>query len=386
MHRNTYVEINLNHLAYNVKEIVNKYNQYKYYIAIVKGNAYGHGYGIINTLIENGINFLAVSNLDEALEIRKINKKIKIMCLEPIPLDYLDICFKEDISITLSNYSYFEQLKKFKFKLNIHLKIDSGMNRLGFNNQVEIDKIYNYISKSTNLHLEGVFTHFATNGVYDKHYDNQLNNFKNLTSNIDLSKIDVVHIDKSGTMEAHKKLPFVNGVRLGIILFGFNSVPKYSNSLKDKLRQKKWQLFRKKKNITEPILNEVISLKKTFSLITNILEIKKVKANSFIGYGTKCFTDKEIIVAILDIGYADGISRKRKNSYVEIKGQLYPIIADVCMGMIIVQIDENIKINDKVIIIGGKSGIIQVSNHLQTTVYETMTMIDSSIERRYKND
>ena len=385
MHRNTYVEINLENLKYNIQTILKKYDQFKYYIGVVKGNAYGHGFGIIPTLIENGINFLAVSNLDEALEIRKINNTVKIMCLEPIPIKYLDICEKNNISISLTDYNYFEKFKDTKLRLNIHLKIDSGMNRLGFNNKDEIKNVYDFISKSKNIHLEGIFTHFATTGVYDKNYDNQLKTFEQLTNNIDLKKIDVIHIDKSGTMEAHEKVSYVNGVRLGIIMFGFNSVPKYKNTFKDKLRKLKWQELRKKEHISEPILDGGPSLKQTFSLVTSILEIKKVKANSYIGYGTSLFTNKDILIAVLDIGYADGISRKRRGSNVEINNKLYPIIADICMGMTIIQIDEAVKLDDKVLLIGNKVGVIPVSNHLQTTVYETMSMIDSGIERRYKN-
>ena len=356
----------------------------KYSVAIVKGNAYGHGYGIIETLLENGINFLAVANLDEALEVRKINKKVGVLCLEPVPLEYLDICSKENISICVTNLNYYEELKNKNLKINIHLKIDSGMNRLGLNNKDEINYIYNDLKKQKKIYLEGIFTHFATSGVFDKNYDNQLEKFKFLTSEIDLTKIDIVHIDRSATMQAHNKLPFVNGVRLGIIMYGFNSIPIYKNTLKDKIRMKKWEIIRKKEKISIPILNDGLKLKQTFSLVSSILEIKDVEANSYIGYGTGAFTKEKIRIAVVDIGYADGISRKRINSNVDINGKLYPIIGDVCMGMILVKIDNSIKINDKVIIIGGKVGVLYVANHLNTTAHETMSMINSNVERKYR--
>ena len=383
MHRNTYVEINLTNIAHNIKTIIDKYD-YKYYIGVVKGNAYGHGYGIIDTLLENGINFLAVSNLDEALEIRKKHKNIKIVCLEPISIEYLDICSKENISICVSNYDYFQKIKNLKFKINIHLKIDSGMNRLGFNNKEQIDEVYKSIQKEKNIYLEGIFTHFSTSGIYDKNYDEQLSCFKELTSDIDLKSIEVVHIDKSATMQAHEKIDFVNGVRLGIIMYGFNSVPKYGNSLRDKLRLLKWKFFRKRKKISTPVLDNGLNLKQTFSLISEVLEVKEVKANSYIGYGTGVVVPRNTKIAIVDVGYADGINKKRIHSNVEINGKLYPIIADVCMGMILVEVDENVNNGDKVTVIGGKIGIIAVSNHLNTTVYETMTMIDSNIKRIYR--
>lgn len=388
MYRNTYVEVNLDNIEHNVKEIVNKYN-YKYYIGVVKGNAYGHGYGIIETLLKNGINFLAVSNLDEALEIRKINQKVKILCLEPIPLEFMHICSKENISICIASFNYYKELVKLNLNVNVHLKINSGMNRLGFNNKKEINKIFKDIEKQNKIYLEGLFSHFATSGIYDKNYDNQVETFKYLTSEIDLSKIDVVHIDKSATMQAHEKLPFVNGVRLGIILYGCNSIPLYKDTLKDKLRSIKWDLFRKRKNISTPIINDSINLKLAFSLISSVLEVQDIPENSYIGYGTNTYTKDKIKIAIIDIGYADGISRKRIHSNVEINNKLYPIIAEVCMGMIIVKIDDNVKVGDKVTIIGGKVSISYIARHLNTTVYEVMTMINSNIERKYiggKND
>ena len=107
MYRKTYVEVNIDNLKNNVKNIVNYYNNYKYYFGVVKGNCYGHGTTyVINELIESGINYLAVSSLEEALEARKINKKIPILCLEPINLDFIDICIKNNITMTVHDYNY----------------------------------------------------------------------------------------------------------------------------------------------------------------------------------------------------------------------------------------------------------------------------------------
>ena len=107
MYRKTYVEINIDNLKNNVENIINYYNDYKYYFGVVKGNCYGHGVTyVINELIESGVNYLAVSSLEEALEIRKINKKIPILSLEPIALEYIDICIKNNITITVHDYNY----------------------------------------------------------------------------------------------------------------------------------------------------------------------------------------------------------------------------------------------------------------------------------------
>ena len=96
MYRKTYVEVNLDNLKNNVKNIVNYYNNYKYYFGVVKGNCYGHGTTyVINELIESGVNYFAVSSLEEALEVRNINKEIPILCLEPIRIEYINICIEK---------------------------------------------------------------------------------------------------------------------------------------------------------------------------------------------------------------------------------------------------------------------------------------------------
>ena len=102
MYRKTYVEVNIDNLKSNVENIVNNYNEYKYYFGVVKGNCYGHGTKyVINELIDSGINYLAVSNLEEALDVRNINKEIPILILEPIHLEYINICIDNNITIKL---------------------------------------------------------------------------------------------------------------------------------------------------------------------------------------------------------------------------------------------------------------------------------------------
>ena len=124
MYRKTYVEVNIDNLKSNVQNIVNYYKDYQYYFGVVKGNCYGHGTTyVINELIESGINYLAVSSLEEALEARQINHKIPILCLEPIRLEYLEICIKNKITMTVHDYDYAKDLlsKNLDEKIKIHL-------------------------------------------------------------------------------------------------------------------------------------------------------------------------------------------------------------------------------------------------------------------------
>ena len=153
MYRSTYIEINNKTLLENVKEIKKEYNNYKYYIAMVKSNAYGHGYYIVNDLIESGINYFAVSSLEEALEIRKYNKDIPVLCVEPIELDCIDIAIKNNITLTIVSYDYIKKLLiKTKSKFKIHIKIDTGMNRLGISSKDEFNKVINRVIKIVNVY------------------------------------------------------------------------------------------------------------------------------------------------------------------------------------------------------------------------------------------
>ena len=123
MYRKTYVEVNIDNLKSNVENIVNNYNEYKYYFGVVKGNCYGHGTKyVINELIDSGINYLAVSNLEEALEVRSINNEIPILILEPIHLEFIDVCINNNITITIHDYNYAKDFLNTELNKNIKKK------------------------------------------------------------------------------------------------------------------------------------------------------------------------------------------------------------------------------------------------------------------------
>ena len=244
MYRKTYALISTENLKNNVKEIKSKYPDYEYYFGVVKNNAYGHGDRVVSSLIEGGINYLAVSSLDEAMHIREFEKKIPILILEPIDLEFIDVAASNEITITVDNLEYVKALIKLKFskKLKVHFKIDSGMNRLGFKTRDEINEAYKTILEKENILLEGIYTHFATSGRGDSYYDFQVNTVYDLIKDIDLDSIPIVHFDRSLTFVSHEHLKKVNGVRLGIIMYGFSGSVMPDVSFKGKLRKIKKSL------------------------------------------------------------------------------------------------------------------------------------------------
>ena len=382
MYRNTYVKIENEVLTNNVKEIIKYYNNYKYYIGVVKANAYGHGDYIVNDLIKGGINYLAVSSLEEAISIRKYNQDIKILCLEPIKLEHKDKALDNNITITIESLEYIKELikKQLPNKLNIHLKLDTGMNRLGFTNKSALEETISLINKNKNTYLEGLYTHLGTSGVNDIYYDKQISNFKYLTKDIDLSKIPIVHLNRSITLAHHEKLPFETGTRLGIMMYGFNQ----SLNEPKGLRKIKRDFLNKIKGISPTILSNNLNLKTAYSLHTEVMNIKYIKKGDFVGYGANYLAKEDTIIATLPIGYADGMSKLMK--HVVINNKKYPIIGDICMDMTSIKIDNSVKLYDKVEIFGKNISIKNVANNMNTNAYHIFTGITNRVPRIYEDN
>ena len=342
--RKTYAVINLNNLAHNIKEITNNYS-YEYYFGVVKANAYGHGLSTIKVMEENGINYFCTATLEEALEVRKITKK-PILCFGYINIEDLDIVIKNSITVSIISYDYFKELIKVNPKIKVHLKINSGMNRFGIKSKEEVLEIVNKLKKS-NMDLEGIYTHFATSGVSDKYYDIQVSNFEQIISLINLKDIKIVHLFNSISTARHKKLPYANGIRLGLMMYGFSF-----NMNISKLTKLKRKFFYK--NISETMLTNNLNLKKVLSLYSEVININKLNKNEFVGYGAKYIAKDNEMIAVVSIGHADGITSCYKQ--VLINNKKYPIVA-ICMDYIMVKVDESVKIHDKVALICEEIGV-----------------------------
>ena len=382
MYRKTYAQIDNKVLTDNVKKIIKKYNTYKYYIGVVKANAYGHGDYIVNDLIKGGINYLAVSSLEEAISIRKFNKEIPILVLEPISLEYLKEIEDNKITIMIESLDYVKLLldKDIKFKLNVHIKLDTGMNRFGIKNKDELNEIVNMLNDNKNIFLEGIYTHIGTSGLNDVYYDKSIKMFRDLTSDIDLKKIPIVHINRSITLVHHKQYDFETGVRLGIVMYGF------SQSIVNPvgLRKFKRDLMIKRLGISESILENDLDLYPAFSLYSEVISIRNVSALEYVSYGANYIAKEDMIVATIPIGYYDGMKQSMK--YVSINNKLYEIIGDICMDMITVKIDNTVKLNDKVEIFGNNISVRDVINRTHTNAYHLFTGISSRVPRVYSDN
>jgi alanine racemase len=379
MYRKTYIEISADNLVHNVKTLISKYPNYKYYIGVAKGNVYGHGSQSVKYLVEAGINYLAVSSLEEAMLIRKEGVAIPILLLQPIHTEDIHEAIKNNITITLSNYEYFKKLIELPLEqeLKIHLKINSGFNRLGVSKKEQVKEIFETLKKSKHFVLEGIYSHFATSGRYDKHWDNQLRAFTQITSQIDLKEIPIVHLDRSLTLTSHEKIDFCTGARIGVAMYGYNQSTKKQNKLKSITRSLIKFDFDKK------LFDYPEVLKSSFSFFSEVIEINKVKKGDFVGYGATFVVQNDGFVACVPIGYADGFFRKNKNSFVSINGKRYQIIS-VDMGIMTILVDQTVAVYDKVELIGENISAKEVATHNDTTIYEILCAIKESVPRIIK--
>lgn len=378
MYRSTHVKINLDNINNNITEIIKKYDNYDYYFGVVKGNCYGHGIQIIETLIKNGINYLAVSSLDEALEIREINKNIPILCLQPIDTEYLDICSKNNITITVHSSTYVKNIKNIDNPITVHIKIDSGMSRLGFNNKNELKKAISLLQKNNNINIEGIYTHMGTNGITDVYRKKQLNSFEDITSLIDLNIFKIIHIDRSVTLLCQPKIPYCNGVRLGIVMYGFGQKRIERNFMQKIKYEIKTRLY----DIPKTNYDE-LNLLPAFSLYSKVIQVKKINQGSLVGYGMSYQAPEDMIVATVEIGYYDGLNLNYNNNYVFVNNKRYKIIGTINMGMITIKADETIQEGDMVEIFGEHISIKEAARNSHTTVYQLLSCIPKFIPRIY---
>jgi len=351
MYRNTYIEVNLNNIKSNVQKLIQTYNNYKYYFGVVKADCYGHNdIKTVQAIIAGGCNYLAVATLDEALEIRNHIKDIPILCLGIIPLEYINLCTENNITVTISNLDYLKKLVlQEPSNLKVHIKINTGMNRLGTDNKDDFNSMVNII-KNSNLMLEGIYTH-----IHSAHNQEltlkQFSTFEDITSDIDLTTIPIVHTSASDATINYSKQSYANGCRLGIAMYGFTDNPK-------------------------------LNLLPTFSLYSEVIQINEVE-NGTVGYNAAYKVNGKERIAVIPIGYADGILRKNTGRNVFINNKPFNIVGNVCMDMLFVKVDDSVNVGDKVAIIKDINHINEIAKHLNTISYEVMCSINKRVPRLY---
>lgn len=370
--RSCWAEIDLNAIEHNMKEIRRIVNPNSKIAAIIKADAYGHGsVRVAQSALMSGAEILTVSALDEALELRQAGILAPILILgysEPI---YAPFLVEHEITQTVFNYEAAKAISDAAVTLHklakVHIKIDSGMGRIGFlpneKSYAEIERI----SQLPNLEIEGIFTHFSSADETDKAYTHmQYHRFREAIDALKARgvEIPIVHCANSAAIidfpEYHCDM-----VRAGIIIYGVRP--------SDEVDYKK------------------INLVPAMSVKARISNIKFLPANEAISYGRKYITTKEQKIATIPIGYADGYSRRLSNkSSVLINGQKAPIIGNICMDQCMVDVTDiqgDIKVGDEVVLFGSQGdksiSVEELAAMLDTIPYEILCDIGRRLPRLY---
>lgn len=365
-----WAEINLNNIGDNLNEIKNSLKEKIKVCCVVKANAYGFGAVEVSKYLEDkNIDFFAVARVEEGLELRNNNISLPILCLGYTDISMIKEAIEKEISITVYNLEYAKKVDEIGKQLNkmakIHIKIDTGMSRLGFLAEESIEPIEE-INNLKNIHIEGIFTHFAKADEEDKTTTLiQLNKYKKVIEKLNDLHIDIPikHVANSAaTIELNEDL--FNMVRVGIILYGYYPSDE---------------------------VNKEIKLKPCLKLKSAVTNVKVLDENVGISYGHVYKTNEKCKIVTISIGYADGFNRIQHNPKVFINGEILEVVGRVCMDQCMVKapLSMDIEIGDEVIIMDNDIKDISVEENAKrndTINYEVLCMINRRVTRVYKDN
>lgn len=352
-YRPTWAEIDLSALWHNY-QIAQRRALGKTIIPVIKANAYGHGaIKIMEFLIRQGVNYFAISTLEEGLELRKRNPSVLLLMMGPILKEQLEIASHNRIEITLYDEPILKAVIESKIPLTCHLKIDTGMGRYGIKDEDEILLLIHQLQQTPLIDLRGIYTHFATANEDFDFYQLQRSRFEKIIKRLE-KKPPVIHCSNSSSILKYEEdIHVTTHARYGISLYGLSLDP------------------------------EDFGLKPVMKLKTRIVTIKELKAGECIGYGQTYCVSEPTKIAILPIGYADGFLRRNRDGDVEIKRKRYALVGTICMDACFVKVDESIHLKDLVTLFGGLISTNEVMRRNDTINYEIATSISYRVPRRY---
>lgn len=367
-----WAEIHLDNIEHNVKEVVKRVGKMTEIMAVVKADAYGHGvFETVPTLIDSGATRLAVSMLDEAIQLREFGVKVPILVLSHTEPSRAEDIINYNITQTVFSHELVMALSDAAVKLGkqakIHIKIDTGMGRVGFMPGYSAVKDVVQINRLPGIVIEGLFSHFASADEVDREYTMvQYERFESIIQ--ELNRIGILipvqHIANSASIIQYPNL-HLDLVRPGIILYGL-----YPSDDVDK---------------------SLINLKPAMELKAKIVLVKDVEADTPISYGRTYLTKRKSRIATLPIGYADGYSRLLSNKgRVLVHGEYAPVVGRICMDQCMVDITDikgEVKAGDEVVIFGAQGNnsitVDEIAELCDTINYEIISLIGKRIPRVY---
>lgn len=371
--RPVWAEINLDAIAHNVREIRRITSAQAKIMAIVKADGYGHGAEMVaRTALENGAERLGVAILNEGLALRQCGIEAPILILGYTPEEEASLLVENDLTQTVFSLSLAQAISEAAVKLGkkakIHLKLDTGMGRIGIVPEEVIDFVQNLFSLP-NLEVEGMFTHFAVADEIDKTYtEEQFSKFMEAVKSLEQAgiRLPIYHVcNSAATIDlSHMHLDMV---RPGIILYGLYPSPN--------------------------VKKERIVLRPAMSLKAKVGQVKKVVKGSSVSYGRRYVAENERVIATLPLGYADGLTRLLfAKGRALIQGQRVPLVGRVCMDQCMVDVSHltNLKAGETAVLMGCQGEecipVEEIAEQIGTINYEVVCMLSKRVPRVYLGD
>lgn len=366
--RDTFLEVNLDNIAYNMKSIKKMVGENVAIAAVVKANGYGHGaVGIAKELLENGADYLAVATLTEALDLRRHFSDYKIFIMGFTPNRFLEIAVLNNITLTIFSLEQAKILDQIGLKFNkrpvVHIKYDTGFNRLGFRDSQESIEEIEKICRLPNIHVEGIFSHLAL--VNKEEDDKQYKRFNKAIEILSGRGVEFryQHIEDSISAVDYPEYR-LNMIRPGAIIYGIKGFH-YGT----------------------------LDLKQVLTFKTKLYNVKKILKGEGVSYDYLWKAERDSIIGTMPFGYADGYPRNlRDKGFVTIGGKRAPIIGVICMDQCMVDLTDidGVKEGDEVIIYGdgmdNSMDIQSASSLAATNKNEILSRISMRVPRVYIKD
>ena len=363
--RDAWVEINLDAIEKNILELKKYARKGSKILAVVKADAYGHGSVMITpTLLASGVDMLGVASVDEAMQLRESGINVPMLVLGAAPIWAYDWAAYNDISLSLFLPQHIEACRityeKTGIKPKVHIKLDTGMNRIGVSHEHAVDLIKR-VQNSDFIHLEGIFTHFACAENLEKTKE-QLSIWNDVLSKVNTDGL-LLHIANTAALISFPDINY-NMARAGIGIYGLQPD-------------------------VVPTCKNLPNLIPAMSLRGRIVNIHNAHSNSGVSYSHRYITDKETVIATVPIGYADGVSRGLSGKiYGLLHGKKVPQIGNITMDQMMFDITDVNADEGDIITLLGKDGDEEISVNqwadiLNTINYELICRLKVRLSRVY---
>jgi alanine racemase len=366
MFRDTVAQVDLGVIRDNIRQIKASLPPRVKLMAVVKAGGYGHGGAESAAMAElAGADMLAVAYLDEALELRAKGCALPILILTPIHPAEVMLALEHELMVTVTGADWFRRMAPYRLpscpaKLRVHVKVDTGLGRIGLRTKEEWDELVPWLA-AEDVEVDGFYTHFATAGREDTGFlERQYMAFLEMKAWVKAADVEVRHYHCAGSAAA-LRFPglAMDMVRIGAAMFGF-----YPEKLVHSVR-----------------------LRPAMRLKSSLIHVKRLRAGECIGYDNSYVAAEDEWIGTVPIGYADGWSQSLRHSAMLVGGRRVPVVGKICMDQLMIKLPDYCEPGTEVVLVGtqGEESVTfsELALLLGSVPQELSTSLSARVERVY---